>query len=184
MKNFTKLALAACVALGGYVASTAVAANLPTQGANDWPMWGRTPDRNMVTPEKGVPTDWDVETAEEHQVGRERSARRATATRSSPAAWSSSARTTKGTRTRSIPGDASRLMIFDEKTGKFLYQRVSAKLQAGRVNDWPYQGVCSTACVEGDRMWYCTPRCEVVCLDLEPLKRDGGGAQGGLGRTT
>jgi outer membrane protein assembly factor BamB len=22
-------------------------------------------------------------------------------------------------------------------------------------------------------MWYCTPRCEVVCLDVEPLKRDG-----------
>src|ERR1051325_4912136 len=36
-------------------------ANNP-QNPNDWPMWGRTPDRQMNTPEKGVPTDWDVET--------------------------------------------------------------------------------------------------------------------------
>src|SRR5258706_8394231 len=69
--------------------------------------------------------------------------------------------------------DASRLMIFDEKTGKQLFQRTSKKLQSGRVNDWPYQGVCSTTAFEGDLMWYCTPRCEVVCLDTEPLKRNG-----------
>src|SRR5438067_13000517 len=35
-------------------------ANLPGN-PNDWPMWGRTPERQMNTPEKGVPTDWDVE---------------------------------------------------------------------------------------------------------------------------
>src|SRR6185295_17160664 len=56
---------------------------------------------------------------------------------------------------------------------KFLYQRVSPKLAAGRVNDWPQEGVCSTACVEGTRMWYCTNRCEVVCLDLADLKAKG-----------
>src|SRR3954464_14055651 len=29
--------------------------------AEDWPMWGRTPQRHMVSPEKNPPTDWDVE---------------------------------------------------------------------------------------------------------------------------
>src|SRR4051794_38234197 len=29
--------------------------------ADDWTMWGRTPDRNMITSEKGIPTEWDVE---------------------------------------------------------------------------------------------------------------------------
>ena len=29
--------------------------------AEDWTMWGRTPDRNMIVTEKGIPTEWDVE---------------------------------------------------------------------------------------------------------------------------
>ena len=29
-------------------------------GAGDWPMWGGTPDRNMVSMMKGIPTTWDV----------------------------------------------------------------------------------------------------------------------------
>ena len=31
-------------------------------GTGDWPMWGGTPDRNMVSSMKGLPTDWDVKT--------------------------------------------------------------------------------------------------------------------------
>jgi hypothetical protein len=26
----------------------------------DWPMWGGTPSRNMVSPLKGMPTTWDL----------------------------------------------------------------------------------------------------------------------------
>jgi hypothetical protein len=26
----------------------------------DWPMWGGTPDRNMVSHMKGLPTEWDI----------------------------------------------------------------------------------------------------------------------------
>ena len=28
----------------------------------DWPMWGGTPSRNMVSDMKGLPTTWDVKT--------------------------------------------------------------------------------------------------------------------------
>src|SRR5882762_4402646 len=35
-----------------------VAASDP--GGGDWPMWGGTPDRNMVSSMKGLPTSWDV----------------------------------------------------------------------------------------------------------------------------
>src|SRR5437870_6776991 len=28
----------------------------------DWPMWGGTADRNMVSSMKGIPTTWDVKT--------------------------------------------------------------------------------------------------------------------------
>ena len=29
--------------------------------AADWPMWGRDKTRNMVSPEKNPPVDWQVE---------------------------------------------------------------------------------------------------------------------------
>ena len=29
--------------------------------AGDWPMWGGTPSRNMVSSEKNIPRNWNVE---------------------------------------------------------------------------------------------------------------------------
>src|SRR5215831_10100375 len=31
-------------------------------GNGDWPMWGGTPDRNMVSNMKGLPVEWDIKT--------------------------------------------------------------------------------------------------------------------------
>jgi outer membrane protein assembly factor BamB len=63
-------------------------------------------------------------------------------------------------------------MCFRESDGKFLWQQANEKLPAGRANDWPYQGVCSSPLVEGDRLYYVSNRCELVCLDT---KGDGNG---------
>ena len=41
-------------------------------------------------------------------------------------------------------------MCFNEADGKFLWQAVHDKLPAGRVNDWPSEGICSSPCVEGE----------------------------------
>ena len=70
------------------------------------------------------------------------------------------------------PGDRGVLMAFRESDGEFLWQHTNEKLPAGRVNDWPYQGVCSSPLVEGDRLYYVSNRCEVVCLDTKGF-RDG-----------
>src|ERR1041384_8186506 len=40
------------------LASLLVLASDPPSG--DWPMWGGTADRNMVSAMKGLPTTWDV----------------------------------------------------------------------------------------------------------------------------
>jgi len=61
--------------------------------------------------------------------------------------------------------DKGVLMCFDEATGKFLWQHVNDKLPSGQVHDWPDEGVCSTPAVEGNRLYYVSNRCEVVCLD-------------------
>lgn len=61
--------------------------------------------------------------------------------------------------------DKGILMCFDEKSGKFLWQAVHDKLPSGLVNDFPEQGICSGAAVEGDRVYYVSNRCCVVCAD-------------------
>ena len=165
MKNLTQLALATVL--------TATSALTPRAArAVDWPMWLQTPDRHNVVTDGNAPTEWDVESGKNIKWV----AKLGSYSFGNPIVAGGlviCGTNNEGRKDPKIQGDASCLMIFDEKTGKFLYQRVSAKLQSGRVNDWPYQGVCSTACVEQDLLWYCTPRCEVVCLDLEPTKRDG-----------
>ncbi|MEX2025730.1 MAG: PQQ-binding-like beta-propeller repeat protein, partial [Pirellulaceae bacterium] len=43
----------------------------------------------------------------------------------------------------------------------------SEKLPTGRVHDWPMLGICSSALIEEDRVWFVTSRGEVRCLDLD-----------------
>ena len=64
-------------------------------------------------------------------------------------------------------------MCFNEADGQFLWQAVHDKLAAGRVNDWPMEGICSTPLVEGNRVYYVSNRCEVVCADTEGLSVGG-----------
>ena len=74
--------------------------------------------------------------------------------------------------------DKGILMCFDEATGKFLWQAVHDKLPGGQVNDWPDVGISSTPLVEGDRVYYVSNRCTLVCLDVN------GFADGNQGITT
>ena len=138
--------------------------------AEDWPMWGRTPDRRMNSPEKDPPTSWDIEKGTNIRW----SAQLGSQSYGNPVIAGGLVfvgTNNEAKRDPKFTDDAGVLMIFRESDGKFLYQRVSPKLKAGRVNDWPYQGVCSTVTAEGDYIWYCTNRCEVVCLDVSPLRK-------------
>jgi outer membrane protein assembly factor BamB len=135
--------------------------------AEDWTMWGRTPDRNWITSEKGIPTDWEVESGKNikwvAQLG----------SKSYGNPIISNGLVYVGTNNEAhkdekFLADAGVLMAFNEKDGKFLWQRISAKLPTGRVNDWPGEGLCSTVLAEGGRVYFCTNRCETVCLDVSP----------------
>lgn len=66
-----------------------------------------------------------------------------------------------------FPVDKGIVMCFAEKDGKFLWQAVHDKLPSGQVHDWPREGLCSTPTVEGDRLYYVSNRCTVVCADVE-----------------
>ena len=144
--------------------------SLPAVWAEDQPlaMFGGGPSRNMVSSETGLPTEWDVASGKnikwKQKVGSQ--------TYAGPVLFDG--RLFVGTNNESelqpgIKGDKGVVMAFRASDGKFLWQATHDKLPAGRVNDWPMQGVCSTPAVEGDRVYYVSNRAEVVALDLGGL---------------
>jgi outer membrane protein assembly factor BamB len=155
------------------VAVAAMAALTPFLArGDDWVMWGRTPTRDMVSPEKDPPTDWKVPSADQPKgVNILWTAALGSKSYGNPVIAEGIVyvgTNNEGKRDPAVSADGGVLMAFEEKTGKFLWQRYSAKLPTGRVNDWPGEGLCSTVYTEPGRLWYCTNRCEVVCLDVSP----------------
>jgi outer membrane protein assembly factor BamB len=76
------------------------------------------------------------------------------------------------------PLDKGVVMCFDATTGEFQWQAIHDKLPAGQVVDWPKEGICSTPHVEGNRVYYVSNRCTVVCADVNGM------ADGNQGITT
>src|SRR5438093_7915800 len=62
------------------------------------------------------------------------------------------------------------LIAFREAVGEFLWQHTHVKLESGRANDWPYQGVASSPLVEGNRLYYVSNRGVVFCLDINGFR--------------
>ncbi len=132
----------------------------------DWPMWGGSADRNMVSGEKNMPTRWDVKKNKNVKWA----APLGSQTYGNPAIYRGKlfvGTNNNGHLRPGIEGDKGVIVCLDEKTGKLLWQATHDKLPTGRVNDWPEQGICSAPVIEGDRLWYVSNRCELVCADVE-----------------
>ena len=135
-------------------------------------LWGGTLSRNMVSDEKNIPASWDLETRENIKWTAE------LGSQSYAGPLIIGGKVFVGTNNKALynpklTGDRGNLMAFRESDGKFLWQSTHTKLPAGRVNDWPLQGICSTPYIEGDRLYYISNRCEVVCVDTEGFLDDG-----------
>ncbi len=141
----------------------------------DWPMWGGDPSRNMVN--LTTPVSIGFEPALEAAKGKKLvyTARLGSQTYGNPVIAGGRVFVGSNNGGEYRPkhkGDRGTVLCFEEKTGKFLWQLTREKLPQGRVNDWPEQGICSTPCVEGKRMWVVTNRCEVMCIDIEGFYDD------------
>ena len=130
-------------------------------------MWGFDGSRNMVAPTTGaLPTSWNTETGE----GILWSVELGSQTYGGPLVVGDRiyvGTNNQGLRNPALTGDRGNLMAFERADGRFLWQTAHPKLPAGRVNDWPLQGICSTPYVEGDRLYYVSNRCELVCVDAD-----------------
>ena len=70
------------------------------------------------------------------------------------------------------PSGGGVLLCLDETTGKTLWKLVVPKLDSGkRSTDYDKMelGICSTPCVEGNRVYVVTNRSELICLDTEGM---------------
>ncbi len=147
----------------------------------DWPQWGGNPTRNMYNPTaKGVPATFEPgknfpgkeEIDPATTKGLRWVAKLGSQSFGTPTV--SGGRVFVGTnneapRDPKFKGDKNCLYCFDEKTGKFLWQLATPKLESGKVNDWEYVGMTCSPTVEGNYVYVVTPRCEVVCLTTKGL---------------
>ncbi len=148
--------------------------------ARDWPMWGGTPSRNMVTQAKGIPDDIvsgkflpKSETIDPKSTKNIRwIAKLGSQAYGTPVV--AGGRVYSGTNNESPRdpkqiGDRGVLMCFDEKTGDLLWQLVIPKVGAGKVSDWEYVGLCSSVAIDGDLGYVVTNRGELVCFDVKGM---------------
>jgi len=148
--------------------------------AQDWPMWGADPGRNMASLAKGIveffhpgkakPGSEDIDLATTKNVKwvvklGSQSYGNVTVVGGKVLVGTNN----ESPRDPKYKGDYGIVYCFDEATGKFQWQLVVPKLGAGRVNDWEFLGICSSPLIDGDRVYLVTSRCEVLCLDLNGL---------------
>jgi len=162
-----KLALLTCSTLAA--ASVVLLASDPPNA--DWPMWGGTPDRNMVSSMKGLPTTWDVKTKKNIKWMAELGSQ----AYGNPVVAGGIVYVGTNNESNKVPevkGDKGVLMAFRESDGTFLWQAAHDKLAAGRANDWPYQGICSSPLIADGVVYYVSNRGELMAVDADGF-RDG-----------
>ena len=162
------------ISITGAIALIAVSAlmfpaTVSSDYAEDTAMWGFTPSRNLVSDETDLPEKWDPKSGENIKWKAELGSQ----SYAGPVIIGGKVfvgTNNQGLRNPKLTGDRGVIMAFNETDGSFLWQSTHTKLQAGRVNDWPQQGICSTPFIEGNRLYYISNRCEVVCIDTEGFK--------------
>lgn len=164
MQRQHSLATVVALFVAGWVAGAWAQAPSTRPTRADWPTWGGSPTRNAVSAETDIPYQWDVATGKNIKWV----APLGTYSYGGPVI--AGGRVYVGTNNAGefrphSKGDKGCLLCFDEKTGKLLWQATHDKLPSGAANDWPEQGVASTPFVDGERVYYVSNRCELVCAD-------------------
>jgi len=148
--------------------------------AQDWPTWGGNGFRNMASPATELNLDVDpgkrLKGSEDIDMATTKGLK--WAAKLGSAAYGTvtvaDGRVYVGTNNES-PRDADNLgdrgvvYCLDEKTGDFLWQLASPKLGAGKVSDWEFLGMCSSAAIDGDKGYIVTNRCEILCFDVKGM---------------
>lgn len=144
---------------------------LPAVLSADWPMWGGAPERNMVSPMKGLPSVWDVKSGKNVKWVADLGSQ----SYGNPVV--ASGVVLIGTNNEAVRdpkqgGDRGVLMAFRESDGAFMWQATHEKLSSGRANDWPFQGIASSPLVMDGVAYYMSNRAELMAVDLQGFHDD------------
>jgi outer membrane protein assembly factor BamB len=163
------------VGMAGCALAAAIVGSGPTPeaasdpGTGNWPMWGGTPDRNLVSNMKGLPTDWDIQAKKNVKWVADLGSQ----SYGNPVVADGMVFVGTNNELLRDPkqgGDRGVLMAFRESDGQFMWQHTHAKLESGRANDWPFQGIASSPLVIGERLYYVSNRGVVFCLDTKGFR--------------
>jgi len=165
---------------------TALCFVLTTAAAGDWPQWGRTDGRNMVSDERGLPDLRPPEGEDTTRLTTGDSPYVKWKVRVGATTWGNPT-TTAGRVFVGTAGNGGELKCIDAATGALRWEFVSPPRtfptplrpeKWERYSSWDYLamthaqtrwGICSSATVDGDRVYILNQRGEVVCLDLGGL---------------
>jgi outer membrane protein assembly factor BamB len=191
LNAMTKRYSAAATLLGGCVLAMAIGIgrvqgdSKPADAAGpkpnvNWSQWGGSPARNNTPVGVNIPTEWEIgefdyKTGAWDAAGAKNIkwvAKLGSQTYGNPVVHNGKVFVGTNNGGGWIPRfkpevDLGCLLCFDIKDGKFLWQNSTPKHPAGRVYDWPLQGICCAVYADGDRLWYVTNMGEVRCLDIE-----------------
>ncbi|HEX5214660.1 MAG TPA: PQQ-binding-like beta-propeller repeat protein [Vicinamibacterales bacterium] len=153
------------LSLVGVLAAT-VSSSTAGKGLTNWPMWGGSPDRNMVSDATGMPTTWDVKSGKNIKwVASLGSQSYGNPTVSDGVVLVGT--NNEATRDPKQPGDRGVVMAFKEATGEFMWQATFEKLSSGRANDWPFQGIASSPLVLDGVAYFVSNRAVLMAVDVQ-----------------
>ncbi len=152
----------------------------------DFTQWGGSSARTMSSPEKGLPTIFEPGKKKRDYLGLDLSTaknvqwavRLGTENYSAPTI--ANGRVYIGANDEQLQEDRFRatfggqLVCLNESTGKLLWRLAVPRLEIDRSLvsedfDDMNLGICSTATIDGNRVYIVTNRCEVLCLDVNGM---------------
>lgn len=153
---------------------------------DDWPQWGGGSLRNLASSEAGLPARFHPGKRRRDHLGLDPAtmanvrwvARLGGENYSSPVV--AAGRVYIGTNDEDIDDprfettEGGVFLCLDERTGGLVWRLVVPRLEIDRSKvsedfDLMKLGICSTATVDGDRVYLVTNRCEALCLDADGM---------------
>lgn len=143
----------------------------------EWTQWGRDGSKNMASPAKNISIDiTSGEVDDKGEIvgakGAKWVAKLGSQAYGTPTIYQGQVfvgTNNEEPRIDTVKGDYGIVMAFNEQTGELNWQFSVPKLEAGKVSDWEYLGICSSILLDGKHGYVVTNRGEVVCLDLYGL---------------
>lgn len=178
--SFAAFALTGAVfaAVCAFSAIAPTTAEEPKAPAGSWPTFGGTPSRNMANPiEKNIPAEWSVTSGAlknikwQAPLGNHAYAPVAVAGGKVFVSVDNS-----NPRNKDLQGKKGILLCLREADGSLLWQATHDALPEEIAIEATGEGMITTPAVEGNRLYYYSNRCELVCADTEGFldgKNDG-----------